>query len=278
MGNVTQIKPVSTSGRGGSGGHGPVKWIFAVLGAVAVAAAAIALAGTDAGLLPVIGVSVLGLAGVLALFAPRPPFQVFGVASLVVALVGATGLLAGVLKYEEGTASGSPTLETSFATTTEAAAMTTTGPLRSGEGWYDLSLHEPLEIAQGQELVPSIVIGVGKEAFPNSIRGFLVSSPTQQVNASTWTTDSKCTRLSVWIGKDAASTLTDGAGEFVVEADGEEIASRQATSSDAPQHVEVDISTVDRLRLLDVRGSKDADNAWGNPRVYCTSPPGKARS
>ncbi|WP_176946534.1 NPCBM/NEW2 domain-containing protein [Lentzea fradiae] len=189
----------------------------------------------------------------------------------------AAGVFVGVVKYKDA-AVGSPALETSVPTSTVQPAAVTTGPLRSGEGWYDLSLHEPLEIGQGQELVASIVIGVGGQPFENSIRGYLVSSMAQQTNASTWTTDSRCTRLSVWVGKDAASSLTGGTGEFVVEADGEVITSREATSGDAPQHLEVDVSTVDRLRLVDVRGSHDADNAWGTPRVYCTAPPGKLRS
>jgi len=82
----------------------------------------------------------------------------------------------------------------------------------------------------------------------------------------------------VWVGKDAASSLPEGTGQFVVKADDLEIISRQAGVGDAPQHVEVDISTIARLTLLDVRANRDADNAWGTPRAYCTAPPGRFRS
>jgi hypothetical protein len=40
---------------------------------------------------------------------------------------------------------------------------------------------------------------------------------------------------------------------------------------------ELDITGVSRLTLFDTRTRQDADNAWGNPRVYCTAPPGRAK-
>ncbi len=270
---MTQIKPVMTSGQSGSPGHGPGKLTFAVLGAVADVGAVVALIYAGVGPVLIVAVGLLGLLGVAALFAPQQPLEIAGVAALVVALVGAAGLLAGVLKYDDG-AAGSPTLTNS----TVQVAAAPSGPVRSGEGWYDLTVHEPVESGEGQVAIPSIAIGVGKGPFPNSVRGFNSSSAAQPVNFSTWATTGRCTRLSVWVGKDAASAKTEGAGQFVVKADDQELTSRLASISDAPQHIEVDISTVTRLTLLDVRASRDADNAWGTPRVFCTAPPGKSRS
>ncbi|HEX7306827.1 NPCBM/NEW2 domain-containing protein [Lentzea sp.] len=275
MGNVPRSKPVTTSGHGG--GQGPAKWVFAVLGGIAVAAAAVALAAAGVGPALVVGVSVLGVAGLAALFAPQQLLKIFGVAALVVALVGSAGVLAGVLKYGEREAASSPALGAVTPVTTEQGPTTTSGPVRSGEGWYDLASHEPVESGDGQELVSSISIGVGREPFPESIRGSSASSVALPVNFRTWATAGRCTRLSVWVGKDAASAQKDGTGQFVVKADDQELTSRQAGATDAPQHVEVDISTVSRLTLLDVRASRDAANAWGTPRVYCTAPPGKTR-
>ncbi|MFD5830369.1 NPCBM/NEW2 domain-containing protein [Lentzea sp. NPDC060358] len=275
---MTRIKSVMTSGQSGGGGHRPVKWIFAVLGGIAVAGVAVALAGTGAGPALVIGVGALGVAGVAALFAPQQSLQIAGVAALVVVLVGSAGLFAGVLKYGDEDISPGPALASPPPTTPAEVAAVTSGPVRSGEGWYDLTLHQPVESAEGQEIVPSITIGVGRDPFPNSIRGFQTSSAGQPRNSSTWATAGRCTRLSVWVGKDAASSESAGAGQFVVKADDQEITTRQASVSDAPQHLEVDISTVGRLTLLDVRANKDADNAWGTPRAYCTAPPGKSRS
>ncbi|MFD9702961.1 NPCBM/NEW2 domain-containing protein [Lentzea sp. NPDC059081] len=268
-----------TSERSNGGGGGPVKWIFAALGVIAVVAAAVALDDRGVGPAVVIGVGALGVAGIAALFAPQQFLKIAGVAAVVVALVGSAGVLAGVLKYDDDAdLASSPTLATGLPTTTAQVAAVTSGPVRSGEGWYDLTQHEPVESGPGHEVVTSLAIGVGREPFPHSIRGVQVSPASQPGNFSTWATAGKCTRLSVWVGKDAASTQTEGAGQFVVRADDQDITSRQAGITDAPQHVEVDISTVARLTLLDVRASRDAQNAWGTPRAYCTAPPGRLLS
>jgi len=185
MGNVTRIKPVMTSGRSGGSGNGPAKWIFAALGGIAVAAAAVALADMGVGPVLVIAAVVLGVAGVAAQFAPQQSLKIAGVASLVVALVGSAGLLAGVLKYEVADLASSPTLDTLAPATTTPVAAVTSGPVRSGEGWYDLALHEPVDSGEGQELIASIAIGVGKDPFPNSIRGSQISTAAQPRNFST---------------------------------------------------------------------------------------------
>jgi len=80
----------------------------------------------------------------------------------------------------------------------------------------------------------------------------------------------------VWVGKDAASTKSAGTGRFVVSAEDVEKSAAQASMSDSPQHLEVDITGVVRLTLFDTRGGQDANNAWGSPRVHCSAPPGKA--
>lgn len=162
------------------------------------------------------------------------------------------------------------------------ATLPTTSPVEaapppSAEDWYDLTAHEPVEAGTGLQFVPSISIGVGREPFPRGLRGAAGSSVAQPVNFGTWLVADRCTRLSVWIGKDAASAQRDGVGQFVISADEVEAASLQAGIADAPQHVEVDLSDVDRLTLLDVRAGRDADTAWGTPRVFCAAPPGRTR-
>ncbi|MDX3661476.1 NPCBM/NEW2 domain-containing protein [Streptomyces sp. ID05-26A] len=194
----------------------------------------------------------------------QPGKWVAGVGALVIVLIiGTTVVVSGVLDGDEP-----PVLPT-----TPALAA----PPPPEENWYDLTTYETVETGGGHESVPSIGIGVGKEPFARGIRGGAVSSAAQPNNRATWVTAGKCTRLSVWVGKDAASSGQDGVGQFVVRADDKEAATRQAGIADAPQHVEVDLSDVDRLTLMDVRGSRDAANAWGTPRVFCTAPPGKTR-
>lgn len=195
----------------------------------------------------------------------KPTRWVAGAAAgVIVVVIGTTAVLvSGVLDGDEP-----PVLPTSPALA---------APPPPVEDWYDLTTHEPVEAGSGHEAVPSIGIGVGREPFARGIRGGAVSSTAQPNNRGTWLTAGKCTRLSVWVGKDAASPGQEGVGQFVIRADDTEAATRQASIADAPQHVEVDLSDVDRLTLLDVRGSRDAANAWGAPRVFCAAPPGKTR-
>ncbi|MFJ5986492.1 NPCBM/NEW2 domain-containing protein [Lentzea sp. NPDC092896] len=183
-------------------------------------------------------------------------------AVIIVLVVGTSVLVSGVLSGEE-----------------PAATVLTTAPAAPPppvEDWYDLTTYQTVESGAGHETLASISIGVGKEPFARAIRGSAGSSATQPANFRTWSTAGRCTRLSVWIGKDAASLQTEGVGQFVIRADEAEAVTRQASIDDAPQHVEVDISDVDRLTLLDVRAGRDAANAWGTPRVFCSAPPGKA--
>jgi hypothetical protein len=143
---------------------------------------------------------------------------------------------------------------------------------RTLEGWYDLTAYEAVSFGNGHSSVNSITIGA--TSYPNSIRGYYQSSAADPNNRRTWLTAGKCTRLSVWVGKDAASSSTTGTGRFVVKAEDVETASADATIADSPQHIDIDITGVVRLTLFDTRGSRDANNAWGSPRVYCTAPPG----
>ncbi|KOV87965.1 hypothetical protein ADL03_05855 [Nocardia sp. NRRL S-836] len=227
---------------------------------------------------------------------------------LVVAIAGGGFLLASGVKYEDGNAaSGSspttasvapgggvtPTPETgptsvpppataaptttTRATTNVPAKQGTNVPAQPVEGWYNLTGYESVAFGNGHYSVESIRIGIGEETYFDSIRGSYSSSAAQPNNYRTWLTGGKCTRLSVWVGKDAASSQTAGVGQFVVKAQDTQITSRQAGINDAPQHIDIDISNVVRLTLLDIRGGRDANNAWGTPKVYCTVPPGKAR-
>lgn len=193
----------------------------------------------------------------------KPRRWIAGTAAVAIVLVvGISLLVSGVLSGEEPAAT--------VLTTSPAA------PPRPVEDWYDLTTYQTIESGAGHETLESISIGVGKEPFARGIRGSGGSSATQSANFRTWSTAGRCTRLSVWIGKDAASAQTEGVGQFVIRADKAEAVTRQASIADAPQHVEVDISDVDRLTLLDVRGGRDAANAWGTPRVFCSAPPGKS--
>jgi hypothetical protein len=178
-------------------------------------------------------------------------------AAVIVLVIGTSLLVSGVLNGDE-----------------PAATVLTTSPAAPPppvEDWYDLTAYQTVESGDGHETVPSISIGVGKEPFSHGIRGSAGSS----ANFRTWSTAGRCTRLSVWIGKDAASPQQDGIGQFVIKADEKEATTRQASIVDAPQHVEIDISAVTRLTLLDVRGGRDAHNAWGTPKVFCSAPPGR---
>ncbi|WP_410645307.1 NPCBM/NEW2 domain-containing protein [Amycolatopsis sp. lyj-346] len=146
---------------------------------------------------------------------------------------------------------------------------------RSGPAWYDLTAYEAVSFGNGHTSVASITIGT--TSFPNSIRGYYQSSASDPNDRRTWLTAGACDRLSVWVGKDAASSGTGGTGHFSVQAEGAEVAGADATLTDPPRHLDVDISGVSRLTLLDTKASRDANNAWGSPKVHCTAPPGKAR-
>jgi len=174
-------------------------------------------------------------------------------------------------------------------TTTERDAGTTeppaTGDGSAGdppapgntEGWFDLTAYEPVAFGNGHYSVNSINIGTGVDPYPQSIRGSYSSSASDPNNQRTWLVSGKCTRLSVWVGKDAASPQAAGIGQFIVKSGDIQIHSVEATITDAPQHIDLDITGVSRLTLFDTRGGRDANNAWGSPKVYCTAPPGKSR-
>jgi hypothetical protein len=145
----------------------------------------------------------------------------------------------------------------------------------STEGWFELTAYRAVAFGNGHGSVDSITIGT--ESYPSSIRGYYSSSASDQNNFRTWLVGGKCSQLSVWVGKDQASPKSAGTGRFIVKNGDIEIRTAEATMNDAPEHLEVDITGVSRLTLLDTRRRLDADNAWGNPRVLCTEPPGEAR-
>jgi len=148
---------------------------------------------------------------------------------------------------------------------------------RSGPGWFDLTAYESVSSGNGFYTVNSINIGTGPDSYPNSFRASYPSSASNPNNRRVWLLGGKCTRLSVWVGKDASSSKSTGTGRFSVKAEDVEIRAVDATMTDAPQHIDLDITGVVRLTLFDTRGGQDANNAWGSPRVQCTAPLGKAR-
>ena len=143
------------------------------------------------------------------------------------------------------------------------------------EGWYELTAYRAVASGNGHDSVESITIGT--ESYPSSIRGWYSSSASDQNNFRTWLVAGKCSQLSVWVGKDQASPRNEGTGRFIVKNGDREIRTAEATMDDAPEHLKVDLTGVTRLTLLDTRKRLDANNAWGNPRVLCTEPPGEAR-
>ncbi|ADJ49032.1 hypothetical protein AMES_7206 [Amycolatopsis mediterranei S699] len=144
---------------------------------------------------------------------------------------------------------------------------------RSGPAWYDLTAYEAVSFGNGHSSVSSITIG--NTSFPNSIKGYYQSSASDPNDRRTWLTAGACDQLSVWVGKDAASSGKGGTGHFSVQAEAAEIAGADATLQDQPQQLVVDIAGVSRLTLFDTKASQDANNAWGSPKVRCTAPPGK---
>jgi hypothetical protein len=160
-------------------------------------------------------------------------------------------------------------------TTTQPEAVPETQAPRSTEGWYNLTGYRTLGGGNGFSFVNSI--SIGSTSYPDSIRASYSSSAADPNNIQTWQTGGKCTRFSGWVGKDAASGSSAGTGRFIVKAEDVEITSTESTITDAAQHLELDITGVVRLTLFDTRGGRDANNAWGTPRVFCTAPPGKAR-
>ncbi|MFC0113266.1 NPCBM/NEW2 domain-containing protein [Kibdelosporangium aridum] len=141
--------------------------------------------------------------------------------------------------------------------------------------WYDLTGYVPTSFGNGHYSVGEIRIGT--KSFPNSIRGSYTSTASDPNNSRTWTVAGNCTQLSVWVGKDADSRETAGTGRFIVKAEDVEITSAEAVMTDPAKEISIGISGVVRLTLFDTRGGRDANNAWGSPRVYCTAPPGKKR-
>ncbi|WP_245982811.1 NPCBM/NEW2 domain-containing protein [Lentzea flaviverrucosa] len=269
-------------------------------------AALVTLVKQGAELIPVTVVCVAFLAGVAGLLAPPKPVKAAGIILLVGSLIGTAFLFS---ESAQGTGRNNaagptdaapavgpstsqtltgdrttpvseslvPDTTTTTTTTSTAASTRSTGSPRGAGGSYELTAYEPVSFGNGHSSVNSISIGTGPDPFPSSIKGYYSSSASDPNNRRTWLTGGKCTRLTVWVGKDAASSKTGGTGRFAVKAEDVEIASRQATITDAPQQIDVDITSVIRLTLLDTRSGQDANNAWGTPQVQCTSPPGKAK-
>lgn len=166
---------------------------------------------------------------------------------------------------------------TSVSTSTHRGSTDSQATPRTTAGWFDLTAYRPVAFGNGHDSVNSINIGTGVDPYPNSIQGYYSSSASDPNNRRTWQVGGHCTRFSAWVGKDASSSHTAGTGRFIIKAEDIEIHSAEATITDAPVPIELDITGIIRLTLLDTRTGQDANNAWGTPRVYCTAPPGEAR-
>ncbi|WP_282784399.1 MULTISPECIES: NPCBM/NEW2 domain-containing protein [unclassified Nocardia] len=168
--------------------------------------------------------------------------------------------------------SAEPITPTAAVTTTRASVTSTTP---AGERWYNLVEYRSVVWNNGFDTVDPVQIGT--ESFPGSIVGYYPSSLSDAMNKAIWVLGGNCSKLSVWIGKDAASPYSAGAGRFVVRGDDADLFTGEKGMSDPAEEVSVDLTGVVRLTLLDTRRSQDAKNAWGTPRVYCSAPPGKKR-
>ncbi|WP_433684723.1 NPCBM/NEW2 domain-containing protein [Nocardia sp. CA-119907] len=163
---------------------------------------------------------------------------------------------------------------------TTQSPVTTTSPTTTGprETWYNLVEYTASGGGNGFNTVNSIRIGVPTRTFPGSIVGYYQSSLSEQNDRATWTVGGRCTKLSVWVGKDADSSSSAGVGRFYVRGDDADLAAPvEKSMTDAPEEITADISGVGRLTLLDTRALSDARNAWGSPRVMCWDPPGSKR-
>ncbi|MET7767509.1 NPCBM/NEW2 domain-containing protein [Nocardia sp. NPDC005366] len=142
-------------------------------------------------------------------------------------------------------------------------------------GWYELVQYRAVVWNNGFDIIDPVRIGA--QSFPSSIVGNYASSAGDQMNKATWALAGACTTLSMWIGKDADSSYQAGVGRFVISVDGREIFSADRSLRDAAQEVTLDISGAVQVTLFDTRRGQEARNAWGRPRVECSSPPGPKR-
>ncbi|WP_235921718.1 NPCBM/NEW2 domain-containing protein [Lentzea tibetensis] len=268
------------------------------MGVVADVSAVVALLGQGIKPVLVVALAVALLAGIGALLLPNKLFKAGGVLLIVASLVvgvfvvgtplgdAASGRSGGTTASSAPDSSQQPTTtvtttaepissSTSTLGTTQSAAGQPTSKA-SGPTWYVLTAHQPVAFGNGHNSVNTITIGA--QSYPDSIRATYPSSAADPNNRRTWLTGGNCTKLSAWVGKDAGSPRTSGTGRFVVQAEEAEMAAVEATISTPAQHMDVDITGVVRLTLFDTRGgSADAYNAWGTPRVFCSTPPGKSR-
>jgi len=147
-------------------------------------------------------------------------------------------------------------------------------PATPSSTWYDLAALRPIAKNLGFFLVDPVRIGT--ETFPASIVGTQPSNVAGPMNKGTWPLGGQCSEFSVSIGKRMDSAGA-GTGRFVVTGDDRELFSAELGPNDPAMPVTIDVTGVLRLTLLDVRQSADAENAWGRPRVLCTSAPAPPR-
>jgi NPCBM/NEW2 domain-containing protein len=262
--------------------------VLTVLGAIAnVAQVAALFLAPGLEWLAVAGVGAFVAGLIASIIAWKRRQVVVALLAVVVLVLGASLLAYTLANREDGVTAqpsptGQPPASTAVAVTPGGSASPspspspdTTATTGSTEGWYELTAYRSVAFGNGHDSVDSITIGT--ESYPSSIRGTYPSSAANQNNFRTWLVGGKCTQLSVWVGKDQASPRSAGTGRFIVKNGDLEMRTAEASMDDAPQHLEVDITGVSRLTLLDTRQRLDADNAWGNPRVQCTEPPGEAR-
>ncbi|MFI9503319.1 hypothetical protein [Nocardia sp. NPDC052566] len=205
---------------------------------------------------------------------------IVGLAGLLVAVIG-VGIT--IIRWSPWDAANE-TVPTTVPVTTQPPPLgqdsVTTAPPPTGprETWYNLVEYTASGWANGFNSVNSIRIGVSRRTFTGSIVGYYQSGLDVQNDRATWTVGGACTKLSVWVGKDADSSSSEGVGRFFVRGDDADIhVPVEKSMTDAPEEITAVLSGVGRLTLLDTRALSDARNAWGSPRVMCTAPPGAKR-
>lgn len=119
-------------------------------------------------------------------------------------------------------------------------------------------------------------VRIGATSFPASIIGTYESGSSDPNDKAVWAIAGQCTAFDASVGKDTDSS-GGGTGHFVVLGDDRELFSVDVGPNDPAADIHVDITGVIRLTLFDTRSRQDAHNAWGRPRVSCSTRPSPLR-
>lgn len=163
---------------------------------------------------------------------------------------------------------------TTMVTTVTGTTVTTTTPAPKAPIWYDLTRLRSVVWNNGFDPIDPVRIGAA--SFPAGIIGSYQSSTTDQNDKAVWAIGGQCSTFAASVGKYTDSS-GGGTGRFVVIGDDRELTSVEVGPNDPAVDLNVDITGVIRLTLLDTKHLQDASNAWGRPRVLCAGSPGPAR-